>query len=112
MEDFFITVKDWFLGLGDQYGVNPIIFGSIYVGAIPFFTISIGWLIKNIKEKKPVILPAISSTFFFISAYLYLIIAGRNVPVWVYVAVVAMIVLGAYSTINKVRNRINEPETM
>ena len=22
---------EWFLSLGDQYGVNPIIFGSIYV---------------------------------------------------------------------------------
>ena len=24
---------EWFWGLGNQYGVNPIVFGSIYVGA-------------------------------------------------------------------------------
>ena len=29
--------SDWFLSLGANYGVNPWIFGAIYVGAIPFF---------------------------------------------------------------------------
>ena len=29
-------IQDWFMSLGDQYGVNPIIFGSISVVAIPF----------------------------------------------------------------------------
>lgn len=37
MAEFLEMAKDWFLGLGEQYGVNPLIFGSIYVGAIPFF---------------------------------------------------------------------------
>ncbi len=31
------TIKDWFMGLGEQYHVPPIIFVGIYVGAIPFF---------------------------------------------------------------------------
>ena len=42
---------EWFFSLGDQYGVNPIIFGSIYVGAIPFFTLSVGWLVRNLRRK-------------------------------------------------------------
>ena len=57
---------EWFLSLGDQYGVNPIIFGSIYVGAIPFFTLSVGWLVRNLRRKKPIVLPALSASFFFI----------------------------------------------
>jgi hypothetical protein len=36
MAELFETIKIWFFGLGENYGVNPIIFGSIYVGAIPF----------------------------------------------------------------------------
>jgi hypothetical protein len=44
----FEAIKIWFMSLGDQYGVNPIIFGAIYVGAIPFFTLSLGWLVKSI----------------------------------------------------------------
>ena len=31
------AIQNWFLGLGAEYGVNPFIFGAIYVGAIPFF---------------------------------------------------------------------------
>ena len=100
--------KDWFLSLGEQYGVNPIIFGSIYVGAIPFFTISLGWLIKNYRKGKSIVLPALSTTFFFISAYLYLIVAGKNVPLWVYGVVALLVAGGAYSTIQKIRRKVDE----
>lgn len=112
MAEFVEVVKEWFLGLGENYGVNPIIFGSIYVGAIPFFTISLGWLVRNYRKKKSIILPALSTTFFFISAYLYLIIAGRNVPIWVYAVVVGMVAVGAYSTIKKIKSRIQEAEVV
>lgn len=106
MTEFIEMAKSWFLGLGVQYGVNPIIFGSIYVGAIPFFTISIGWLVRNYRKDKSIVLPALLATFFFISAYLYLIIAGHNVPWWVYAVVVLMVLYGAYSTLRKVRRKL------
>lgn len=108
MAEFFELTKDWFFGLGDQYGVNPIIFGSIYVGAIPFFTLCIGWLVKNYRNGKSIVLPALGATFFFISAYLYLIVAGQNVPWWVYGVVIGLIIYGAYSTYMKVKLRVKE----
>ncbi len=100
------AIQDWFFSLGAEYGVNPLIFGAIYVGAIPLFSLSIGWLIKNYRNGKSVVFPALSAMFFFISAYIYLIFAGKNVPIWVYGAVVLLIVIGAYSTIQKVRKQI------
>lgn len=113
MTEYLELTREWFLSLGENYGVNPIIFGSIYVGAIPFFTASIAWLIKNYKARKSIILPALSSILFFISSYLYLIIAGKNVPVWVYGVVVLLIVIGAYSTVQKIKKRINtSPEKL
>lgn len=102
------AIKDWFLNLGQQYNVNPFIFGAIYIGAIPFFSLSIAWLVRNYRQHKSLALPVLSAGFCFISAYLYLIIAGRNVPLWVYGAVLAMIVLGVVSTIKKVRKQIRE----
>jgi ABC-type Co2+ transport system permease subunit len=102
------AIQDWFLGLGAEYGVNPFIFGGIYIGAIPFFSLSIGWLIKNYRNGKSIVLPALSAMFFFISAYIYLIFAGKNVPFWVYGAVVLLIIIGAYSTVQKVRKQIKE----
>ena len=100
------TIQDWFLSLGAEYGVNPLIFGAIYVGAIPFFSLSIGWLIKNYRSGKSIIFPALAAMFFFISAYIYLIFAGKNVPIWVYIIVILLVIIGAYSTIQKVRKQI------
>ena len=99
---------EWFLSLGKNYGVNPYIFGGIYVGAIPLFSFCIGWLIRNYRKGKSIVFPALAATFFFLSAYIYLIIVGMNVPIWVYIAVVALVIIGAYSTIKKVRRQINE----
>jgi ABC-type Co2+ transport system permease subunit len=95
--------KEWFLSLGPKYGVNPIIFGVIYVGAIPFFTLSVAWLIRNLRQKKSVVLPVLAASFCFVSAYLYLIVAGKNIPLWVYGLLAAMIAYGIFSTVRKVR---------
>lgn len=108
MTEFYEVAKIWFLGLGDRYGVNPVIFGSIYVGAIPFFTLSIAWMMRNYRYGKSVVLPSLAATFFFISAYLYLIIEGENVPWWVYAVVVLMVGYGAWSTFRKVRKKLNK----
>jgi steroid 5-alpha reductase family enzyme len=105
------SFSNWFLSLGEAYGVNPFIFGGIYIGAIPFFSLSIAWLVRNYRKGKSIVLPAMSATFFFISAYIYLIFAGKNVPVWVYIVVVLLVVFGAYSTLKKVRRQINEVDS-
>jgi pyruvate/2-oxoglutarate dehydrogenase complex dihydrolipoamide dehydrogenase (E3) component len=111
MAEFLEMAKDWFLSLGEEYGVNPLIFGSIYIGAIPFFTLSLGWLVKNYRKGKNIAIPALSTTFFFISAYLYLIVAGKNVPWWVYGVVILLVAGGAYSTVKKIRSRVSDSES-
>ncbi len=102
------VLRDWFLSLSTEYGVNPWIFGGIYVGAIPLFTLSVAWLVRNAKQRKSIVAPALSAGFFFVSAYLYLIIAGENVPLWVYGFVVLLVVGGAWSAVGKVRAQVAE----
>ncbi|CAN5414465.1 hypothetical protein BH10BAC5_BH10BAC5_18800 [soil metagenome] len=97
------TFQEWFLSLGGRYNVNPYIFGSIYIGAIPFFFLSFSWTIKRIKNKKPFVIPLLLTGLCFISAYLYLIIAGRNIPIWVYVFIGLMIAYSVYSTVKKIK---------
>ena len=99
------TFKEWFLSLGGKYHVNPYIFGGIYVGAIPFFFFCLGWTIKNIKRQKPIVIPVLLTGLFFISAYLYLIIAGKNIPVWVYIFIGMLVLYGVYSTVQKVKKQ-------
>lgn len=95
--------RNWLASLSRKYNVNPIIFGSIYFGAIPFFTLCVGWIVRNLRRKVSIALPVLSASFFFLSAYFYLLIAGRNIPVWVYAAIAAAVVFGAYSTIRTIR---------
>ena len=102
--------KEWFLSLGKKHNVNPYIFGGIYVGAIPFFFLSLFWVIKKIKSKKSVVLPVLLTSFFFVSAYLYLIIVGKNIPVWVYVFIGLMVGYGIYSTSNKIKKVSDETQ--
>ena len=100
------TFKEWFLNLGGKYGVNPYIFGSIYLGAIPPFFLCLGWTIKNLKNKKPLFIPVFLTGLCFISAYLYLIIAGKNIPAWVYLLIAVMVIYGVYSTIKKIKGNM------
>ncbi len=96
------------MGLGARYGVNPIVFGSIYVGAIPFFTLSIAWLVRNLRRRRSIVAPLLSASFFFVSAYLYLIVVGRDIPFWVYLFIGGMVVFGAFSTLKKIRGQLQE----
>jgi hypothetical protein len=104
------ALKEWFFGLGPKYGVNPIIFGSIYVGAIPFFTLSIARLIRNLRRRRSIVMPVLTASFCFVSAYLYLIVVGKNIPVWVYVFLAAMIIYGVVSSVIKVRRGVRMPD--
>lgn len=96
----------WFLSLGQVYGVNPWIFGAIYVGAIPFFLLSIGWLVRRARSGRSIVLPTMCAGFCFVSAYLYLALAGRNIPVWVWIFLGALVVYGAWSAIRDTRRKI------
>ncbi len=101
--EWWQSLEDWFLALGEKYGVDPVIFGAIYVGGIPLFTLSLWWLIRNLRRKKPVVLPVLSTGFFFLSAYLYLIVMGRNIPWWVYALIVVLVTYGVFATWQKIK---------
>jgi thiol:disulfide interchange protein len=99
------AIHSWFLGLGAQYGVNPYIFGSIYVGAIPFFLASIAWLIRRRTQQRSITVPALCAGTCFVSAYVYLAIVGRNIPAWVWIFIAALLIYGAWSTIRDIRRK-------
>jgi glycopeptide antibiotics resistance protein len=108
--EWWEAFKEWFLSVGENYGVNPYVFGGIYLAAIPFFFLCLSWTIKNIHQKKSIVLPALLTGLFFISAYLYLIIAGENIPTWVYVFIGLMVVYGVYSTVKKIKVKNQKEE--
>lgn len=104
LEQFY----EWFMGLGEPYGVNPLVFGVIYIGAIPFFWIAISWLVLNIRRKRSVAGPVLMACGCAVSAYVYLIIAGENVPLWVYGLIAAVITYAVFTVLKKVNRKIDE----
>ena len=97
--------KTWFFSLGAEYGVDPIIFGAIYIGAIPFFLASIAWLVRRQRSGQSTVLPAMCAGLCFVAAYLYLAVAGRNIPVWVWIFIAALLGYGVWSTLRDIRRK-------
>lgn len=94
------------MGLGAQYGVNPLIFGAIYVGAIPFFILFTGIAVKRLRAKQSAVLPILAAGLCFISAYLYLAIVGRGIPLWVWGFLGVLVAYGAWSAIKSFRAKL------
>lgn len=101
-------LKTWFLSIGANYGVDPIVFGAIYVGAVPFFILSIGWLVKRRREGRSIVLPVLAAGLCFTSAYIYLAIVGRNIPYWVWGLLGLLILYGVWSTIKDIQKKMRE----
>ena len=51
-------------------------------------------------------MPALCAGACFVSAYAYLLAVGMNVPWWVYLAVAALVVGGAWSAVRSVRQKV------
>lgn len=98
------SINDWFLGLGADYGVNPYIFGGIYVGAIPFFLATMGWMVRRKRRGKPITLQVLLAGFLAMSAYIYLLFAGENLAWWVYALIAVLVLYSIYSLIQKIRS--------
>ena len=107
MIETLLSWRDSIMALGAQYGVNPVIFAAIYIGAIPFFILSTGIAVKRIRAGQSAVLPIMAAGLCFISAYLYLAIVGHGIPVWVWVMLGAIIAYGAWSAVRSFRAKVD-----
>ncbi len=100
----------WLMTLGEDYGVDPVVYAVIYVAAAPLFFLSLAWLVRTLRRGRSLVLPAASTALFFAAPTLYVFIAGRNLPGWVYGVLIGLAVFGAITTIRSIRNRLRSAE--
>ena len=91
--------------LSAHYGVNPVVFGLLYFGTMPLFAVSVGWWWRNAREGRPTLWPVVITAVLFVAAYLYVLVAGKNLPIWVYVFMAVMLALGAVTTWKKIQQK-------
>ncbi len=108
LKEIWETIKNYYISLGRNYHVDPLIFLGIHVVATPLFLIAIAWLVKNHRQKKSVLWPAIASIFIFNAANIYLVIFGKNIPWWIYMILITTTIISSYFTIRKIRKRLNK----
>lgn len=103
-------MNDWLAAIStiaDSYGVNLIIFATIYIGAIPVFWVGVAWIVRNLHKKVSITIPVLFTGVVTISSYLYVIAVGNNVPVWVYAVIGALIVYGMVALAMNIRTKLN-----
>jgi len=106
IESSWIYIKE----LGEAHNVNPILFGVLYIGSIPPYVASMGWIVRNYRKNRPVALPILSTLFFFILPSMYIAVFGVDVAWWVYAIIAFLLIYGGFTAVSKVRKRISEPE--
>lgn len=107
MERIWNAIKNYYLTLGRNYHVDPLIFFGIHVVATPLFMLTVAWLIKNYRQKKSIAWPLIFSVLIFNAASIYLVIFGQNIPLWIYLIVATTTIISGYFSYKKIRKKIN-----
>ena len=100
----------WLGTLGEEYGVDPLIYAILYVGSAPFFFGSMAWLIRTLRRREAILLPAISAAFFFSLPTLYVFVAGRNLPAWIYALLIGLAVLGVITAARRIHSALRQPD--
>ena len=100
----------WLGSLGEEYGVDPLIYAVLYVGAAPFFFGSLAWLIRRIRRRGSLLWPAVATAFFFSLPTLYVFVAGRNLPAWVYALLIGLAIVGVIDVTRRVRGALRRPD--
>ncbi len=101
-------MSDWLASISaiaDSYGVNLVVFASIYIGAIPVFWVGVAWIVRNLRKKLPITVPVLFTGVVTISSYLYVIAVGKGVPGWVYGVIGALILYGMWALAMNIRSK-------
>lgn len=100
----------WLGSLGEDYGVDPLIYAILYVGCAPLFFGSLAWLIRSIHRRDALVLPAVSTATFFSLPTLYVFVAGRNLPGWAYAVLIGLAILGAIGAVRRISSALRRPD--
>ena len=98
-------VSDWFdsiISLGMMYGVDPVVFAILYVAGIPLFFAVAAWMAHRYWQAKPIVLQVCLLGYLLVQPYLYVVLFGSMVPLWVYGVIVLLLAVGFWGLYQRV----------
>ncbi len=101
------VIKEYYISIGEEYQVNPIVFVGIHVIATPLFIAAVAWIVRNYKKGKSIVMPSVVACLIFNAANIYLVISGKNIPVWIYVIIGTTTIISGYFSVKKIQHKIH-----
>ncbi|UCC12899.1 MAG: hypothetical protein JSW02_05080 [candidate division WOR-3 bacterium] len=100
-------VQSWLADIQSNYGVNPVIFGIIYVVCVLPFWISIYKIIAGLKNRRrgQVTTFTLILGFTILAPFVYVAFFGRNLPAWFWVVAAVVISYSVYSVLRRIRKK-------
>jgi len=103
MTKYFTEFKDYLWHQAGIHEVDPVVFSCLYLLSKVLVVVFIAWAIKNLRGKKPILLPLICAAIGYSLPYLYLIIAGKDIPLWIYLLISSVYIFSGWSISKKIR---------
>ncbi len=107
MDGLKTAVIAWIQGIQraalQRYGVDPIVWFIISTAASPLFYYSIYRVVRAVARKRGEEAMVWSTVFLAstVAPYVYVLIFGRNLPWWVYAAMVLLVGQGVFSLVRR-----------
>jgi hypothetical protein len=90
----------------DTYGVDPIVFLVIYLVCAPFWYLSLFRSLRALTMRRMSEVMLWSTIFLITSVapFVYVMLFGRNLPVWVYAIILALVFEGVWTLVRRLRS--------
>jgi hypothetical protein len=96
--------------LGAQHGVNPTVFGVLYLSHHPLFWGTVAWIVTRVRRRLIVWPHSIVAAAFWLMPYIYLVLCARQIPWWGETAFAAVLVFGGFHAAQEIRKKIRNAE--
>ena len=100
-------IEDLMRTARETYGVNPVVFVSIYLVCVPFFYYSLFRMARALSKKLAKEIMLWSAIFLCanVAPFVYVLFFGRNIPWWVYGIIAILIGQVVLSLVMKLRRK-------
>jgi len=99
-------MADWLAVVQERYAVKPWVFLALYLGTVPPGWYAVWRMAVALRQGNRAALRrwALFLGAMVVIPYAYVLIAGRNLPWWIYPVVLAMVALSAWELVARVRS--------